>query len=35
MLLVSKDPYEYRYISQGEVTVAGMDDAAEYIATDV
>jgi len=35
MLLVTTDPYDYRYISQGEVTVAGLDDAQEYIATDV
>ena len=35
MLLVSTDPYEYRYISQGDVTVAGLNDAEEYIATDV
>lgn len=35
MLLVSTDPYEFRYVSQGDVTVAGMDDAQEYLATDV
>ena len=35
MLLVTTDPYDYRYISQGDVTVAGLNDAEEYIATDV
>ena len=35
MLLVTTDPYEYRYISQGDVAVAGLNDAEEYIATDV
>ncbi|XP_039253980.1 myosin heavy chain, skeletal muscle, adult-like [Styela clava] len=33
-LLVTTDPYSYRYVSQGDVTVAGLDDAEELMATD-
>lgn len=35
MLLVTNNPYDYAYISQGETTVASIDDAEELIATDV
>ena len=34
-LLVTTDPYDFRYISQGEVTVANLDDGEELCATDV
>ncbi|CAJ0949590.1 unnamed protein product [Ranitomeya imitator] len=34
MLLVTNNPYDYAYISQGEVTVASIDDADELMATD-
>ncbi|XP_009880978.1 PREDICTED: myosin-6, partial [Charadrius vociferus] len=34
MLLVTTNPYDYSYISQGEVTVASIDDAQELLATD-
>ena len=34
-LLVSKDPYEYKSICQGVVTVDNLDDAAELLLTDV
>uniref|UniRef100_H2YH64 Myosin motor domain-containing protein n=1 Tax=Ciona savignyi TaxID=51511 RepID=H2YH64_CIOSA len=33
-LLVSTDPYEYKYVSQGEVAVASIDDAEELNMTD-
>lgn len=35
MLLVTVNPYDYCYISQGETTVASIDDAEELMATDV
>nr|XP_033779643.1 myosin-6 [Geotrypetes seraphini] len=34
MMLVTTNPYDYAYISQGEVTVASIDDAEELVATD-
>ncbi|MBN3310566.1 MYH6 protein, partial [Amia calva] len=34
MLLITNNPYDYSYVSQGEVTVASIDDAEELIATD-
>uniref|UniRef100_A0A8C1MHY1 Slow myosin heavy chain 1 n=1 Tax=Cyprinus carpio TaxID=7962 RepID=A0A8C1MHY1_CYPCA len=35
MLLITNNPYDYAYISQGETQVASIDDAEELIATDV
>ncbi|NWR74142.1 MYH6 protein, partial [Centropus unirufus] len=34
MLLVTNNPYDYSYVSQGEVTVASIDDSEELLATD-
>ncbi|NWT48770.1 MYH6 protein, partial [Chroicocephalus maculipennis] len=34
MLLITSNPYDYSYVSQGEVTVASIDDAEELLATD-
>uniref|UniRef100_A0A3Q3QZA0 Myosin-7B n=1 Tax=Monopterus albus TaxID=43700 RepID=A0A3Q3QZA0_MONAL len=34
MLLVTNNPYDYAYISQGEVTVASINDSEELMATD-
>ena len=34
-LLLTKDPYDYKSISQGVVTVDGLDDGEELIITDV
>ncbi|KAK5850116.1 hypothetical protein PBY51_014393 [Eleginops maclovinus] len=34
MLLITNNPYDYAFISQGETTVASIDDADELIATD-
>lgn len=34
-LLVSKDPYDYKYVSQGETTVLNLDDGEELKLTDV
>ncbi|XP_028649518.1 myosin-7 [Erpetoichthys calabaricus] len=34
MLLVTNNPYDYAFISQGETTVASIDDADELMATD-
>ncbi|KAL7851401.1 hypothetical protein AOLI_G00217570 [Acnodon oligacanthus] len=34
MLLVTQNPYDYAFISQGETTVASIDDADELMATD-
>ncbi|TRY96594.1 hypothetical protein DNTS_032545 [Danionella cerebrum] len=34
MLLITNNPYDYSYISQGEVTVASINDNEELIATD-
>lgn len=35
MLLITNNPYDYSYASQGEVTVASIDDSEELLATDV
>lgn len=35
MLLITNNPYDYAFISQGETTVASINDADELIATDV
>lgn len=35
MLLITSNPYDYAFISQGETTVASIDDAEELMATDV
>ncbi|XP_033853211.3 myosin-7 [Acipenser ruthenus] len=34
MLLITNNPYDYAFISQGETTVASIDDADELMATD-
>ncbi|XP_066841121.1 myosin-7-like [Anser cygnoides] len=34
MLLITTNPYDYSYVSQGEVTVASIDDSEELLATD-
>lgn len=34
MLLITNNPYDYSYISQGETQVASIDDSEELIATD-
>ncbi|XP_070708640.1 myosin-6-like [Pempheris klunzingeri] len=34
MLLITNNPYDYAYISQGETTVASIDDSEELLATD-
>uniref|UniRef100_A0A673G8B8 Slow myosin heavy chain 1 n=1 Tax=Sinocyclocheilus rhinocerous TaxID=307959 RepID=A0A673G8B8_9TELE len=34
MLLITNNPYDYAYISQGETQVASIDDAEELMATD-
>ncbi|KAL0966137.1 hypothetical protein UPYG_G00291370 [Umbra pygmaea] len=34
MLLVTANPYDYAFISQGETTVASIDDSDELLATD-
>lgn len=35
MMLVTNNPYDYAFISQGETQVASIDDAEELMATDV
>ncbi len=35
MLLITNNPFDYSFISQGETTVASIDDRDELIATDV
>lgn len=35
MLLITNNPYDYSYISQGETTVKSIDDKEELMATDV
>lgn len=35
MLLITNNPYDYAYISQGETTVTSINDAEELMATDV
>ncbi|XP_078510887.1 myosin-4-like [Lissotriton helveticus] len=34
MLLITTNPYDFGYVSQGEITVASIDDADELMATD-
>uniref|UniRef100_A0A8C4TK45 Myosin heavy chain 2 n=1 Tax=Erpetoichthys calabaricus TaxID=27687 RepID=A0A8C4TK45_ERPCA len=34
MLLITTNPYDYPYISQGEISVASIDDTEELMATD-
>ncbi|XP_075435722.1 myosin-3-like [Ascaphus truei] len=34
MLLITKNPYDFPYISQGEISVASIDDTEELMATD-
>ena len=35
MLLITSNPYDYSYISQGVIAVTSINDAEELIATDV
>lgn len=35
LLLISTNPYDFAYVSQGEITVASIDDSEELLATDV
>ncbi len=35
MLLITNNPYDYAFISQGETTVASINDSEELMATDV
>jgi len=35
MLLVTNNPYDYAFVSQGEVSVPSIDDSEELMATDV
>jgi hypothetical protein len=35
MMLITNNPYDYQFISQGETTVASIDDGDELCATDV
>jgi hypothetical protein len=35
MLLITTNPYDFAYISQGEITVPSIDDQEELMATDV
>lgn len=35
MMLITNNPYDYAYISQGETTVSSINDAEELMATDV
>jgi myosin protein heavy chain len=35
MLLITTNPYDYAFVSQGEITVPSIDDQEELIATDV
>ncbi|CAM5072228.1 unnamed protein product [Eretmochelys imbricata] len=34
MMLITNNPYDYSFVSQGEVTVASIDDSEELMATD-
>lgn len=34
-LLISRNPFDFPMISQGEITVKSIDDVEEFIATDV
>lgn len=35
MLLITTNPYDYAFVSQGEITVPSIDDQEELMATDV
>ena len=35
MLLITSNPFDYQFISQGQTTVASIDDGDELQATDV
>jgi len=35
LLLISTNPYDFPYVSQGEITVASIDDSEELLATEV
>lgn len=35
MLLITTNPFDYAFISQGEISVKSIDDADELMATDV
>ena len=35
LLLITTNPFDFSFISQGEITVKSIDDADELIATDV
>ncbi|NXR16881.1 MYH1B protein, partial [Cinclus mexicanus] len=35
MLLITTNPYDYQFVSQGEITVASINDQEELMATDV
>lgn len=35
MLLITTNPYDYPFVSQGEISVASIDDQEELMATDV
>lgn len=35
MLLITTNPYDYPFISQGEITVLSINDTEELMATDV
>lgn len=35
MLLITSNPYDYAYISQGEISVTSINDSEELMATDV
>ena len=35
MLLITSNPYDYSFISQGEIAVTSINDAEELMATDV
>lgn len=35
MLLITTNPYDYHFVSQGEISVPSIDDQEELMATDV
>lgn len=35
MLLITTNPYDFAFVSQGEITVPSIDDQEELMATDV
>ena len=35
MLLITSNPYDYAFISQGEIAVTSINDSDELMATDV